>query len=409
MRCFLSLIVVGFVALPVWAAPTVDGTLDGSYGAAIAVQGVQTQFGDANPPGVLNGSELDAAYASISGGRLYLMLTGNLEPNFNKLDVFFDSKAGGENTMTATPQYDYDPGAEGWNSPFMHGVIFDTGFTADYHLYARWGGGNNTGPFEVDFVNRNGGADTLVPGSNGKSPDNPTIGLIATGSIPAGNVAVYGPNSVMAPSSALTQNLDFAINDNNALGVTGGTAAADTNAAAAVTTGMEFSIALADLGNPAPGSTIKIAAVVNNSDHRYLSNQILGTFAAPQINLGGDGTGGFIGDLSGINFNNFAGNQYFTIQVPSAGVQGDYNGNGIVDAADYTIWRDHLGQTYALANRDTTNSGPINQADYTFWKSRFGAISGGGALGSGAVPEPASVALLTLGVLFGGRLIRRQS
>jgi len=33
------------------AAPVVDGTLDASYGAPIAVQGVQTQFGDANPPG----------------------------------------------------------------------------------------------------------------------------------------------------------------------------------------------------------------------------------------------------------------------------------------------------------------------------------------------------------------------
>ena len=30
-------------------------------------------------------------------------------------------------------------------------------------------------------------------------------------------------------------------------------------------------------------------------------------------------------------------------------VAGDYNGNGIVDAADYTIWRDHLGQTYCAA------------------------------------------------------------
>ena len=39
---------------------------------------------------------------------------------------------------------------------------------------------------------------------------------------------------------------------------------------------MEFSIALADLGNPAPGSMIKIAAMINNGDHNYLSNQILG-------------------------------------------------------------------------------------------------------------------------------------
>ena len=68
------------------AAPAVDGTLDASYGAPIVVQGVQTGFGDANnPQGALGGSELDAGYATISGGRLFMMFTGNLEPNFNKL------------------------------------------------------------------------------------------------------------------------------------------------------------------------------------------------------------------------------------------------------------------------------------------------------------------------------------
>ena len=40
----------------------------------------------------------------------------------------------------------------------------------------------------------------------------------------------------------------------------------------------------------------------------------------------------------------------FALAVPI--LLGDYNGNGIVDAADYTVWRDHLGQTYALQNRD---------------------------------------------------------
>ena len=84
----------------------------------------------------------------------------------------------------------------------------------------------------------------------------------------------------------------------------------------AVTTGMEFSIALADLGNPAPGDTIKIAAFINNGDHNYLSNQILGSLPSGQGNLGGDGSGNFTGTLGGVNFNNFAGAQYFTINVP---------------------------------------------------------------------------------------------
>jgi hypothetical protein len=82
-----------------------------------------------------------------------------------------------------------------------------------------------------------------------------------------------------------------------------------------------------------------------------------------------------------------------------AGVAGDYNGDGIVNAADYTVWRSHLGQTFSLPNRSSMNSGPISQADFDFWKSRFGAASGSGSFsGGGAVPEPTSVALMLMGL-----------
>jgi hypothetical protein len=74
---------------------------------------------------------------------------------------------------------------------------------------------------------------------------------------------------------------------------------------------------------------------------------------------------------------------------------GDYNSNGVVDAADYSVWRDHLGQSFALANRDTNNTGNISTADYDSWKAHFGQTGGSGSnLNSGAVPEPASALLL---------------
>jgi PEP-CTERM motif-containing protein len=88
------------------------------------------------------------------------------------------------------------------------------------------------------------------------------------------------------------------------------------------------------------------------------------------------------------------------------GVAGDYNGNGIVDTADYTTWRDHLGQTFSLPNRNPLSSGPISQSDYDFWKSRFGATSGAGSLSSSAVPEPTSLALLVIGLA--GAIVGRR-
>jgi PEP-CTERM motif-containing protein len=90
-----------------------------------------------------------------------------------------------------------------------------------------------------------------------------------------------------------------------------------------------------------------------------------------------------------------------------AGVLGDYNSNNKVDAADYTVWRDHLGQAFTLPNRDTTNSGNINQQDYTYWKGRFGATMGAGALSGSSVPEPATALLAILGLCGLGWIFHR--
>jgi hypothetical protein len=83
--------------------------------------------------------------------------------------------------------------------------------------------------------------------------------------------------------------------------------------------------------------------------------------------------------------------------VTSAPVIGDYNGNGIVDAADYTVWRDHLGQTFALPNRDPANTGAISAADYTSWKTHFGSTGSGAAASVSQVPEPSTIVLGLLG------------
>jgi autotransporter-associated beta strand protein len=90
---------------------------------------------------------------------------------------------------------------------------------------------------------------------------------------------------------------------------------------------------------------------------------------------------------------------------------GDYNGNGVVDAADYTVWRDSLGSGTALANRDPLNTGNVSQADFISWRNNFGATlgSGAGSLATSAVPEPATIALVAMCVAFAASGARRRS
>jgi hypothetical protein len=280
-----------------WAQIVVDGARDIAYGAPLAVQTVETEFGDGTPHG---GSEIDAGYAAIEGDRLFVLLTGNLEGNFNNLEVFIDSRPGGESVLSGTPIYG------GGTSAKFAGMTFDAAFTADFHLFARSGGEGT--PFLLDVYDRQSGGNVSVPGSAGSTPN--LAGLQGTGTIAAGNVA---PG---ASGPALTQGLSFAFDGNNVAGVIGGIAAANGAAAAAVATGFELSIALADLGNPAPGSAIRIFAAVNGSNHDYLSNQILGGLTPPRGNLGGDGNGGFNGTVGQLDFSSYAGEQYFTLLLP---------------------------------------------------------------------------------------------
>jgi hypothetical protein len=92
--------------------------------------------------------------------------------------------------------------------------------------------------------------------------------------------------------------------------------------------------------------------------------------------------------------------------VPSAPrVLGDYNSNGVVDAADYVLWRDGG----PLQNEGDT-PGTVNQADYEFWRSRFGATTGGvSGLAVATIPEPATgvLAMWIVGLYFAASVVAR--
>ena len=68
------------------------------------------------------------------------------------------------------------------------------------------------------------------------------------------------------------------------------------------------------------------------------------------------------------------------------GVPGDYNDNGVVDAADYVLWRKGGPLQFEV---DTP--GTVNAADYTAWRARFGKTTAGAGSGSvmiTEIPEP---------------------
>ncbi len=83
---------------------------------------------------------------------------------------------------------------------------------------------------------------------------------------------------------------------------------------------------------------------------------------------------------------------YFDNFVVRDGIRGDYNNDGVVDAADYTVWRDTSNQTgFALA-ADGDADGVVGPADYQVWKAAYGTLNTVGA--AIAVPEPAAATML---------------
>ncbi len=91
---------------------------------------------------------------------------------------------------------------------------------------------------------------------------------------------------------------------------------------------------------------------------------------------------------------------YTDVRLP-----GDYNDDGVVNAADYTLWRNTLNAAVPRGSgADGNRDGMITSADFDVWKLNFGKIlatPGGGSLA--AVPEPTTALLVSL--TFGAALV----
>lgn len=86
------------------------------------------------------------------------------------------------------------------------------------------------------------------------------------------------------------------------------------------------------------------------------------------------------------------------IAPPAVGLAGDFNNDGIVDAADYTVWRDNLGGDESTLGGNGDGVGVVDNDDYALWAANYGATSGAVIT---AVPEPTAIVLLGLAGVAG--------
>lgn len=240
-------------------------------GAPAATQALPTSFGD-------NTAEIDQLFVRPQADGLAIGVTGNLPTDGTALALFFDSVAGGQDSL-ATSTFAVPPNGV----PALTGLGFDTGFAADRLLWINLYG--STVYADLFTLATGGGGTHRYLGATGMNS-----GLSAL----SGGTNTYG-----------TQ---VAWTDTNTAGVTA------TSAAGAVTAtaGMEALLGWGDLGLAGPGTDVKILAAIVRTDGS-MGNQFL-----PPLAPGTPAVG-----LAPFSLKTVAGQQYWTqsttLAVPAGG------------------------------------------------------------------------------------------
>ena len=145
------------------------------------------------------------------------------------------------------------------------------------------------------------------------------------------------------------------------------------------------------LPGTAPSQSSKLISETN-------FNGTLSVAQGASFPLGAIFAGGGTQDLS-IEFHLGTGETLLgTVQyVGTPGFAADFNSNGFVDGADLALWKTGYGKTAGVvkSDGDFNLDGRVDGADFLGWQRQFGS----GTPPIGAVPEPASLILLTMASL----------
>jgi hypothetical protein len=241
----------------------VTGTLSPAYGPPLVVQTSQSNVvflgslgGIGDPTALVSQSqntEFDAAYGYVSGGVLYLFFSGSqflevqLEggiTHVNPLDVFIDCIPGGQHQLVSnnpTVAFKFD-------MTKMAGLTFDTGFSADYWL--------SLGEDPIQSFELGAYYATLPAGGGGAGAY-------------LGHTTAGPPGTLSGGTNPF--GIQVTLDDSNKLGLGHGCGPAAPNA---VTTGIEWAVPLAAIGNPT--GCILACVFFPSEDHSQISNQVMG-------------------------------------------------------------------------------------------------------------------------------------
>ena len=310
-----------------------DGIADAEYGVAAGVQDTMTNFGDASIglTDFCDGSEIDAVFGMIDDERLNILVAGNVQSNFNHLELFIDFVDGGQSRIRGdNPGINFNALGRMGDDGNDNGLAFDSEFAADVYLEFNCGG-------DEEFAFYGSACQMLTDGGG--------TGL-EFGSAASGEVL------------SNFNGIQIAVNNSNVQGVVGGI---DLDDGSGVSTGVEISIPLARLIGYS-GGEIKICTFINSNDHGYLSNQV----------IGGIGGGDNLQDPRFVDFSAIPGDQFVIVTPDGGSCPGDLDGNGAVDGADLTIL---LGDWGGSGSADFDGSGAVDGADLTILLGTWGACS----------------------------------